>query len=347
MRQTVKYYVFAFLLSFFASPLLLCIGIWVGFLLSSLTPVLGVIVVLAALVGIGGLWFCFVKKTELPDTTFKRLLPICLAFVYYVLVWVVSFGLNGYMYGYTPTFFILTLPFSPMLFLLMILRLYVGYLIAVVALYIVVIMAYMVYKRLSDSEVDIAFGVYPDAEALEYAEAQGVELNITPLALLPVVFIVHPDNHVTDLPFWQVQEIYDGEIKNWREVGGDDERIMVFAPYNNGSDFFGETLPKDLSTIVRMESKPGIYNFAEYHNYFFAIGYVYACGVYDDTVNVLAIDGVYPASENVRNGSYPYAEGIYAVTSNKSSELANDMINWLVGEQGQRFMNAYGYVGVI
>ena len=40
---------------------------------------------------------------------------------------------------------------------------------------------------------------------------------------------MHPSNPVKNLTLDQLKAIYDGSIKNWKEVGGKDENIVVIS----------------------------------------------------------------------------------------------------------------------
>jgi phosphate transport system substrate-binding protein len=44
-----------------------------------------------------------------------------------------------------------------------------------------------------------------------------------------VVFVVHPSNPVAKLSWEQLRDIHTGKIKNWKDVGGKDLAIVVYA----------------------------------------------------------------------------------------------------------------------
>ncbi len=49
-----------------------------------------------------------------------------------------------------------------------------------------------------------------------------------------IVFIVHPTNPVRRLSWEQLRDIHLGKIKNWREVGGNDQPITVYTDHVTG-----------------------------------------------------------------------------------------------------------------
>jgi len=63
-------------------------------------------------------------------------------------------------------------------------------------------------------------------------------------------------------------------------------------------------------------------------------------------VKLLAVDGIYPSKENIRNGTYPFTVDVFAVTAGTSNPHVQDIIDWLLSPQGQELIEKTGYVGV-
>ena len=92
--------------------------------------------------------------------------------------------------------------------------------------------------------------------------SQGAGLFNTPVVEEGYKLAVNPENPVSDLTPEEIKEIFDGEIVNWAQVGGDDEDIVVFCLSDVTSyvseEELGEgysLLPQCLSRIVS-ENKP-------------------------------------------------------------------------------------------
>ena len=69
-----------------------------------------------------------------------------------------------------------------------------------------------------------------------YAANAGVTLIETPIALDAFIFIANPGNPVKALTTKQIQDIYMGNITNWKEVGGSDAKINPYVRNaNSGS----------------------------------------------------------------------------------------------------------------
>lgn len=59
--------------------------------------------------------------------------------------------------------------------------------------------------------------------------AEEANINFVPVALDGAVLITHPRNPVSGLTLKQVHDIYYGRIKNWKELGGEDKDINLYA----------------------------------------------------------------------------------------------------------------------
>ena len=93
-----------------------------------------------------------------------------------------------------------------------------------------------VYKNLVDGKVDVIFVAEPSQDDYDYAEEKGVELNVIPVTSSAFVFIVNTANKVDNLTLDEIVKIYKGDITNWKEVGGDDEKIIPYQrPNGSGS----------------------------------------------------------------------------------------------------------------
>ena len=76
--------------------------------------------------------------------------------------------------------------------------------------------------------------------------------------------------------------------------------------------------------------------------------------VENEQIRLLALNGVAPTKDTIREGSYPISSNFYAVTASPIGEPApeeNDadlraFIDWILSEQGQGIIELTGYVGV-
>lgn len=222
------------------------------------------------------------------------------------------------------------------------------------------------YVKLINDEVDLIVVTEPSEEELSLAKEKGVELEVIPVVKEGFVFYVNSKNPVDSLTTEQIQKIYTGEIKNWKEVGGEDKEIKAFQrPVNSGSqtgmlslvmkglklmDAPKENLIGSMEEIINMVSS--------YQNGKNAIGYsyyYYATTMFetiDETVasniKLLGIDGVKPNNQTIKDSTYPFTTAYYIVINKADSEDATSRIlaNQLLSDRGQKIAEEAGYVPV-
>ena len=214
------------------------------------------------------------------------------------------------------------------------------------------------YKALAERRSDIFIGVYPSKEQIAYAESCGTEFEFTQIGTEAFVFITHKDNPIDDLTTKQIQDIYSGEITNWKEVGGENIEIAAYQR-NEGSGsqsmlkrFMGDIPLIEPPTERRNEFMGGIIEeVSNYHSQSNSLGFsfrYYVEGIIKNPeIKMLSIDGIKPNAENVRNCSYPILTPIYAVTyKDNPNENVQKLLDWILSEEGQKIINESGYVGI-
>ena len=212
------------------------------------------------------------------------------------------------------------------------------------------------YERLIEGAADVIFCAGPSEEQLWAAAAAGVELELTPFGAEAFVFTVNADNPLENITTEQIQGVYSGAITDWSELGVDGlgEIVAYQRPKNSGSQTALEKLmgdvelmtpPQQLVTDGMMDILENI----EYRNLPNAIGYsfrFYCTEMVGSGVRLLSIDGVEPTVENIRSGAYPHVTTLYAVTrKGEDNPNVQILLDWLVSDQGQRLVEACGYVG--
>ena len=221
------------------------------------------------------------------------------------------------------------------------------------------------YLRLIDKEVDVIVVTEPSEDELKYAKDKGVELEVTPVVREGFVFYVNANNPVNSLSLAQIKKIYSGKTVNWNEVGGNAGTIRPFQrPANSGSQTGMLSLVmKDTKLMTPLkedlvETMESIINLvADYDNGENAIGYsyyYYATTIFEtideeisNKIKLLAVDGVKPSNETIKNGEYTLNTAYYIVTrKGDTSEDAQKLVNAMLSEEGQRVAEEAGYVGV-
>ncbi|WP_019849703.1 PstS family phosphate ABC transporter substrate-binding protein [Desulfitobacterium sp. PCE1] len=213
------------------------------------------------------------------------------------------------------------------------------------------------YERLMAGETDIIFVAEPSQAHQEQIKAQGDEFVLTPIASEAFVFFTNAENPVESLTLQQIQGIYAGEIKNWKEVGGANRKILAFQrPENSGSQTVMQNRVMQGQTMVEptRESYAGgmgeiISRVADYKNAKNSLGYSFLYYssemVKNNQIKYLAVDGVLPTPETVRNAAYPFTVPVYAVTlKSNTQENVGRFIQWVLSEEGQSLIEKTGYI---
>ena len=211
------------------------------------------------------------------------------------------------------------------------------------------------YERLVEHSVDLVFGARPSSNQKEYATSLGEELISVPIGREAFVFFVEEDNPVDNLSSDEARSIYHGDITNWSEVGGKNQKIIAFQrPEDSGSQSMMKYFMKDVSLkepdTMEMETAMGgvIKRVKQYHNEAGALGYTFnyfLTGLNQEKgVKILSIDGVYPSIENIKNGSYPIVVDLVCIKRNSdTNENVDKVIDYLLSKQGQEIIEKTGY----
>ena len=198
------------------------------------------------------------------------------------------------------------------------------------------------YKAIVDGDTDILFCAGPSEEQKRYAEEQGAELVYVPVGLEGFVFFVNENNPVDSLTVDQIRKIYSGEYKSWSDVGGANRIINpVTRLEGSGSQttfeaFMGEREIGRKSPLAITGGSIG-----------FSFRYYMDGIVENDSVKMLALNGIYPSAENIRNRTYPVVAQFYAIyrADNENANIPV-LIEWLLSDEGQTLIEQTGYVRI-
>lgn len=176
-------------------------------------------------------------------------------------------------------------------------------------------------------------------------KAKGLEETI--LAYDGIAIIVNPNNPVSDLSVEVIAKVYTGEINNWKEIGGNDEEIVLIgreagSGTRDGFESITDTEDKcqyrqELTStgdvITTVASNPA------------AIGYASFASV-KDNVKALTVDGVTPSEATIKDGSYVIQRPFVLVTKKdtKLSENAQKFYDYITSEAANEVITSAGVV---
>lgn len=188
---------------------------------------------------------------------------------------------------------------------------------------------------------------------IELASSRGAAPVRIVVALDSLSIIVNPANPVEVLTVEQVGKIYKGEIKNWKEVGGDDMPIALYGRQSNSGtyDFMIEDVMKgDYSTSMKqMNGNAQIVEGIKADPS--AVGYVgvgYAKNA--EGIKVLKIASKTGATayspldvEHVKNGNYPITRPLNQYVEGSLQGAAKDFVAFELSPEGQRIVEEEGF----
>ena len=216
-----------------------------------------------------------------------------------------------------------------------------------------------IYEKLLDNKVDLILALRPSRRQQEEAKKRGVTYEITPIGREAFVFFVHHRNPVDNLTSEQIRQIYSGKLTRWSETGatGNPSVIKPFQR-NEGSGsqtmlqrIMGDTPIMPPLKEDRIGGMGGIINdVASYRNREEALGFsfrFFASAMFrNGEIKLLAIDGVPPTRENIRNSTYPFIAEICVVTVGERSENTRKVVEFLLSPAGQELIDKVGYVPI-
>lgn len=171
----------------------------------------------------------------------------------------------------------------------------------------------------------------------------------TVVAIDGIAVIMHPDNSVNNLSIDQIEDIFEGDITNWKQVGGKDAPIVCIgreAQSGTREGFETITDTKDDCVYSQELTSTGdiVQTVSSNPN---AIGYASLASV-KDNVKILSVDGVVPSTETIQDGTYKIQRNFLLVTkSDKKLEgNAKAFFDYAVSTSADELIKSAGAVPV-
>ncbi|MDR2874037.1 MAG: phosphate ABC transporter substrate-binding protein [Methanobrevibacter sp.] len=168
------------------------------------------------------------------------------------------------------------------------------------------------------------------------------EKNVSKLLLgiEGIVVCVNKANPMNDLSTEQLKNIFNGNINNWKEVGGSDSEIHVISREDGSGtrlSFESEVLNKTrLKTDAIIQSSTNAIEQAVAKDEK-AIGYISYVYVGDD-VKKLSIDGITISNNTIINNSYKLQSPFLFLIHNKEDKNVKDFLNWVFSPEGMKII---------
>lgn len=168
------------------------------------------------------------------------------------------------------------------------------------------------------------------------------------VAVVGITPIINKKVGIKGITTEQLRKIFTGEITNWKDVGGKDQKIVILNRANGSGTratfekwvMDGKAAKKsqeqDSSGTVRsiVAETPG------------AISYV-AFSYVDKTVEPLMLDGIKPIEANVQTNQWKIWAYEHMYTKGEPTELTKDFLEYMLSEEVQNnLVTKLGYISV-
>jgi phosphate transport system substrate-binding protein len=206
---------------------------------------------------------------------------------------------------------------------------------------------------LMDGNTDIAMASrdLKGEEKLKFQEKQ-MNLEIKTIAVDALAVIIHPENKVENLTREQLEKIFTGEITNWKDLGGDDAKIVVYSRENSSGtyEFFKEHVMAKknyASSVLNMPATGAIVQSVSQTKG--AIGYIGLAYMSPEVkaVHVSYDEGktfVAPSIASAKDKSYPISRPLYYIYDVKKTEKVKSYIDYCLSAEGQKLVQDVGYI---
>ncbi|UPG93904.1 substrate-binding domain-containing protein [Luteibacter aegosomatissinici] len=174
-------------------------------------------------------------------------------------------------------------------------------------------------------------------------------LTFTPVAWDGLVMVTYPANPVSNITLMQLHEIYMGHITNWKELGGEDAPINLYAVASPGDGvewslrrlLFGRgnqpvAAPRLYVNQTKLEEGVTLDRRG--------LGATTLAGASGNAkLKILSIDGVKPTASSIASGSYPLYTELYLVSNDASPKAAEvkEFLSFVTSNQGGSLLKAH------
>ncbi len=211
-------------------------------------------------------------------------------------------------------------------------------------------------SQLARGQIDIAMSSKPitDGDRDMFPAADFVAAEIGQDAVGIIVRREVADAGVTNLTRAQVRAIFEARVRNWKALGGPDLDVFVYDKepgrgtreqldkYLYGPDQKAPAPPQSDNFAVvggNEEARSKLLSTAG------SVGPLSTSfvGGYPKLAPV-ALDGVAPTADNIREGRYPMSRPLFLITNGPPTGAARSFIDYVLSADGQELVRKHGYL---
>ena len=172
------------------------------------------------------------------------------------------------------------------------------------------------------------------------------------IAFDALTVIVNPANKVSKLTREQLEQIFTGTIKNWKEVGGADEKIVAYSRESSSGtyEFFKEEVMAKKNYATNVLSLPATGAIVQAVGQTKgAIGYI---GLAYETKEVKQLGVSYdqgktfiePSVASAMDKTYPISRPLYYMYAKENAAKVKAVVDYALSAAGQKTVSEIGYV---
>ncbi len=185
------------------------------------------------------------------------------------------------------------------------------------------------------------------ASETELAKKNNVAPYRIAVAVDAIVPVVNNANPVKNLTMAQLKGIYEGKIKNWKEVGGADASIVVVSRDSSSGTFetWEELVMKKARVTPRalLQTSNGtvVQTVSKNKN---SIGYI-GIGYLDKQTKALTVDGKVATAATAKSKEWPLARELFFFTNGQPQGDAKAFVDFMLDPaKGQKCVSETGFV---
>jgi phosphate transport system substrate-binding protein len=195
---------------------------------------------------------------------------------------------------------------------------------------------------------------------ISLAKQKGINPYEIKVALDGLAVVVNPKNPVSKLTIDQLAQIFTGKITNWKELSGEDKKIVILSrEVNSGTHVYfkehvlrkGDPDGKEefAPTALLLSSSQAIAD--EVAGNTAAVGY-YGMGYISAKQKPVMVakdeksEYETPSIENVVNGKYPISRPLFLYTNGEPKGLVKKFVDFTLSKEGQDIVLATDFVPI-
>jgi phosphate transport system substrate-binding protein len=195
---------------------------------------------------------------------------------------------------------------------------------------------------------------------IKLAESKGVAPKKMVVALDGLAVVVNPANKISELTIDQLADVFSGKIKNWKELGGQDAKIVLLSrEVNSGTHVYfkehvlrhGKSDGKEefAAEALLLSSSQAIADEVSQNRDaigYYGMGYITAKEKAIKVAKDKNTPAVAPTMENVLSNAYPISRPLMMYTKGDPQGLVKSFTDFILSSAGQEIVKKLDFVPV-